>query len=65
MKCEWRKAGLDRELSEDTDDSGQQGVALTVISYWLFGRSVAMSCLHDFYDFYGFYDLNDLNGLND
>ena len=34
-------------------------MSLSVISYLLFGRSVAISRLddlHDFYDFYAFYD---------
>jgi hypothetical protein len=34
-------------------------VSLSVISYLLFGRSVAISCLDDFYDFYAFYDFYD------
>ncbi len=37
--------------------SWQQAVSLSVISYLLFGRSVAMSCLDDLNDFYDFYDL--------
>jgi len=53
-----------------TDDSRQQAVSLSVISYLLFGISLAMSCrdgfydFYDSYDFYGFYDLNDLNDFN-
>ncbi len=31
-----------------------------VISYSLFGRSVAMSCLDAFYDFYDFNEFYDL-----
>ncbi len=31
---------------------GQRGVTLSVISYPLFGRSVAMRCLDDLNDFY-------------
>ncbi len=45
--------------------SGQQEVSLFVISYSLFGRSVAMSCLEDLNNFYDFYDFNNLNDLND
>ena len=45
-------------------------MSLSVISYLLFGISLAMSCrdgfydFYDSYDFYGFYDLNDLNDFN-
>jgi hypothetical protein len=35
-------------------------VSLSVISYSLIGRSVAMSCLDAFYDFYDFNEFNDL-----
>jgi hypothetical protein len=38
---------------------GQRAVSLSVISYSLFGSSVAMSCLEDFYDFNGFNDLTN------
>ncbi|MEJ2363285.1 MAG: hypothetical protein P8075_06330 [Deltaproteobacteria bacterium] len=47
---------------QKTEDRGELALSLSVITYLLFGRSVAMSFLHDFYDFY---DLNGLNGLND
>ncbi len=43
--------------------SGQQEVSLFVISYSLFGRSVAMICLeglNNFYDFYAFYDFYEM-----
>ncbi len=33
----------------------QQAVSLSVISYSLLERAVAMSCLDDFYDFFAFY----------
>jgi hypothetical protein len=36
------------------------GRSLSVISYSLFGRSVAMRCSNDFYAFYGFYDFYEL-----
>ncbi len=36
---------------------GQEAVTLSVISYSLFGKSVAMKCPDDLNDFYGFYDL--------
>jgi hypothetical protein len=51
-----------------TADSQQQAVSLSVISYLLSGRSVAMSRLedmNDFCEFYAFYDFYDFNGLND
>ena len=48
-----------------TDDSRQQAVSLSVISYLLFGISLAMSCRDGFYGFYDLNDLNDFNGFND
>ena len=47
------------------EDRIQQAVSLSVISYSLFGKSVAMSCLDDFYAFYGFYGFNDFYGFYD
>ena len=39
--------------------------SLSVISYSLFGRYLAMKCLDDFYGFYDFYDFNGFNDFND
>jgi hypothetical protein len=44
----------------------QQAAGLSVISYSLFGRLAAMSCLdvlNDFLDFYAFYDFYDFYHL--
>ena len=43
-------------------------MSLSVISYSLFGKAVAMSCLDDFYgfyDLYDFYDFYDFYGFYD
>ena len=45
-------------MAEVGDQRSAARVGLSVISYWLFGRSVGMNCLHDFFDFYDFYDFN-------
>ncbi len=37
--------------------------SLSVISYSLFGRYLAMKCLDGFYDFYDFNGFNDFNDL--
>jgi hypothetical protein len=47
------------KLRRGKEVGGQKAVSLSVISYLLFGRSVAISCLDDFYDFYAFYDFYD------
>ena len=36
----------------------QLAASLFVIRYSLFGKSVALKLVDDFYDFYDFYDLN-------
>jgi hypothetical protein len=61
--------GLRRDgYIQQAADSGQQAVSLSVISYLLFGKPAAMSCLeglNDLYDFYAFYDFNGFNDFND
>ena len=45
--------------------SRQEAVSLSVISYLLLGRSVAMSSFNDLNDLNYFNDFNGLNDLND
>ena len=64
------------DVGPRAEGRGHQAVSLSVISYSLFGRSVAISCLEDFYGFYDspltahclpftIYDSNDFYGFYD